>query len=594
MDWVSAILSSGTSSILLNGIPGKKFACKCGVRQGDPLSPLLYLFGSDLLQSAVNELLHQGGISLPILSNDPDFPIVQYADDTLLIMPAERDQLLALKSVLDKFSVSTGLKINYCKSQMVPINVPDNIIQQLASDFGCQIGAMPFTYLGLPLGTTRPRISELMPLVCRLERRLTSSSCFLSQGARVQLINSALASMPLHFLCSLQLPPGLTNQLDRILRQCLWREWGGSSDTNKKSLAAWDMVCKPKKCGGLGIVNFQKKNAALLIKHLDKFYNREDLPWVELIWHAHYVSKIPHAEGLCGSFWWRDVMKLVDNFREVVSIQPGRGDTFLFWSDKWILAGSDQPIKERYPRLYSYALDNNLSAAEVFALHDQDFLPSIFHLPLSRLAYEELSQLQFLLSSNPITDQKDVWTYRWGEKYSSSKFYALIHQHLAVPAVYHWLWKSSCIMKTKVFAWLLLSDRLNTKNLLLRRNWKVTEDYSCVLCPTQSHEDRLHLFFGCTFSQRIWNYLQIDWVQSDDLQTVVSAAKRSFGQPFFMEVMITACWNIWLQRNGKIFRWERPSFSRWRSGFVHDLSLLRHRLKAKHLKGFLAWIDSLP
>jgi hypothetical protein len=160
-----------------------------------------------------------------------------------------------------------------------------------------------------------------------LERKLTSISSFLSQGARLQLITFALASMPLHFLYTFHLPLGLTKQFDRIFRQCLWTD---KYDEPKQSLAAWDMVYKPKQSGGLGIVDFQKQYAALLIKFQDKFYNHIDVPWVNLIWHAHYNEKVPHAENLCGSFCWRDVLKLVDNFRGVAAMKLGKGDSFLF------------------------------------------------------------------------------------------------------------------------------------------------------------------------------------------------------------------------------------------------------------------------
>jgi hypothetical protein len=170
---------------------------------------------------------------------------------------------------------------------------------------------------------------------------------------------------------------------------------------------------------------------------------------------------------------------------------------------------------------------------------------SLFYRPLSTQAFQELIELQNLMQENPVSTEKDRWQYCWGDVYSAKAFYDQIHAHIQVPSVYAWLWKSSCMMKTKVFAWLLLSDRLNTKDLLKRRHWNVTEDYTCVLCHSHAYEDRVHLFFECKFSTRAWNYQQIEWSATEvDMQRILGHAKKHFGLPFFMEVLITACWNI--------------------------------------------------
>jgi hypothetical protein len=163
--------------------------------------------------------------------------------------------------------------------------------------------------------------------------------------------------------------------------------------------------------------------------------------------------------------------------------------------------------------------------------HEED-LDSMFYWPLSIQAYQELGDIKKIIQDNPLTQGNDQWVYIWGEHYASASFYKHIHDYIQVPSVYKWLWKSCCIMKHKVFAWLLLSDRLNTRDLLKRRHWHVTNAEHCVLCPGRNYEDRIHLFFECNFSRRIWNYLQIEWVGTDDMQHVLNGARKSFAKPF--------------------------------------------------------------
>jgi hypothetical protein len=114
LDWIQRILGSGTFSILLNGVPGNHFCCRSGVRQGDPLSPLLFVLAADLLQCIINKGYQNGLFELPIPSYELDqYPIIQYTDDTLLVMKASQKRTLYLER-----SVGILCTINWIESQL--------------------------------------------------------------------------------------------------------------------------------------------------------------------------------------------------------------------------------------------------------------------------------------------------------------------------------------------------------------------------------------------------------------------------------------------------------------------------------------------
>lgn len=160
-------------------------------------------------------------------------------------------------------------------------------MSSLISVSNCKQGTFPFTYLGLPMSTSRLKIEDFNPIMQRIERRLSGCSTMLSYDGRFQLIKSVFSSLPIFFMCTLALPIGVAEQINKYVRNFFWRKYGM---TDKGSaLIAWSKVCKPKVQGGLGILDILTHNKALLMKNIYRFLNKEEIPWVSQIYvYKHY------------------------------------------------------------------------------------------------------------------------------------------------------------------------------------------------------------------------------------------------------------------------------------------------------------------
>jgi len=156
-----------------------------------------------------------------------DYPIALYVDDTLLIVPANARVVFNPKGLLRSFSDSSCLHVNFHKSFLVPIDLTAIKASPLVSTFGCNLGNMPFTYLGLPLGTTRPTIQEFNTLMSRIESRLNGISMLLLYQGRLILVNFVFSAMPSFYMSSLQTPPHIFKQIDKYRKHyicgvCVW------------------------------------------------------------------------------------------------------------------------------------------------------------------------------------------------------------------------------------------------------------------------------------------------------------------------------------------------------------------------------------
>jgi hypothetical protein len=134
-------------------------------------------------------------------------------------------------------------------------------------------------------------------------------------------------------MSAIKFSPRIVKMIEKYRKHCFWR--GLDLNAKKPPLAAWHLAIRPKKEGGMGIINLKTQNEALLLKNMDKFFNRQDCPWVNLIWTNYYRDgKLQNLQRK-GSFWWSAIMKLLDKFKGIAMVKLNDGTSAYMWQDLW-------------------------------------------------------------------------------------------------------------------------------------------------------------------------------------------------------------------------------------------------------------------
>jgi hypothetical protein len=142
-----------------------------------------------------------------------------------------------------------------------------------------------------------------------------------------------------------------------------------------------------------------------------------DIPWVNLIWEKHYRNGRLPNQVKKGSYWWRDILKLLDKYKGLAKVDLRNGTTCLFWTDMWL----DQIPSLSFPELFSFSKKKSITFQRAMTTEP---LHNLFHLPLSEPAYDKLLSMEQILNSVELSHEPDSWSYIWGNlHFSSTKAY---------------------------------------------------------------------------------------------------------------------------------------------------------------------------
>jgi hypothetical protein len=218
----------------VKGSPKGFFNSSRRIRQGDPLSPLLFVLVMEALSKMVNATVEQGLLSGFSVGTRAFSELVVshslFTDDTLIFCEASSEQILYVRLILLCFEAVSGLRVNLGKSVIVAIGEVENI-GALASILGCSVAGLPMKYMGLPLGASYKDVVMWNDMIEQLKRQMVGwKRIYLSKGGHLTLIKSTLSNLPTYFLSLFPILMSIAKRLEKVQRDFLW---GGMGDEPK-------------------------------------------------------------------------------------------------------------------------------------------------------------------------------------------------------------------------------------------------------------------------------------------------------------------------------------------------------------------------
>jgi exonuclease III len=307
-DWIDLIMScvSSTSlSVLVNGERLTEFAPSRGIRQGDPLSPYLFIMCMEYLAWLIQVEVESGNwIGVKPTRTGPAFTHLFFADDLVLFAKATSKSCQAINRALGRFCEISGQKVNLAKSNIfLPSRSNISRAPLLERELGFKISRSFGKYLGVPIITDGRNKQVYDFLVEKVRTKLAGwKARTLSMAGRCTLINSITSAIPTHVMQCCLLPTSISKELDKLNRSFLW---GDTVEKKKVHLLNWKTITQAKEDGGLGIKRSKSRNLALLASRAWKLQFSTSEEWAKLFKSKYPDTRSPHCrksivhKGLC-------------------------------------------------------------------------------------------------------------------------------------------------------------------------------------------------------------------------------------------------------------------------------------------------------
>jgi hypothetical protein len=193
-----------------------------------------------------------------------------------------------LKGVLMLFEKILGMRINFHKSDCIPLNVDEVRSHEIAHILKYPVGQFPMRYLGVPLHFDRLRREDLQPFLDKLIKIIARwSGRLLAYSSRLESIKSWLSSIPTYLLSVLKFPKWVIKLLESQMANCLWND---DSDCHRYHLASWQHVTMEKDFRGLGVSNLRELNLCLLGYWIRRYSLDKDKLWKQIVDYKYDTS----------------------------------------------------------------------------------------------------------------------------------------------------------------------------------------------------------------------------------------------------------------------------------------------------------------